>query len=684
MSSLPIQLVLEVVDADPGHVAATTVASVCRRTRRAVEARVRVTDGELPESFRAGNLTVEFYRSLDLAIAASNRSAGELSTGAPMGAMDGAGWDRCWWLEAGELAVGDLASPATDEECRVGSAAASGWKVSAGDCGGAGRTELEWGRSLPTWVSWVGGAKPWDTPAVPGAQLWLRELTDWESLKYELALRERDHGKPPAWVVHLARLGARNADLLEKLEDAGFAIEMVRGCDPEYPADFSPSVGLLLEWFGWRPDRAGMARALSHRWAWQMFLQQSDAPAALVCEDDCQWTGMEATLRELGASLGNGPWVVDLAASLTDTGLRTNGLREVPPDGGPLGPCYWLSREAARRLLELDCCNARALVEPKSPLDGLRRLAVTPGRDLTREIPALQEGSVRLIDRSKPRLLIGICSCQRFAAKRQAVRDAWFPRGLPTVEARFFVGTDDACAALAESDTVTLAVPDDYEHLPLKVVEFFRHALETHDFDYLFKCDDDTYLVPERLLELADGRADYVGNEFILNRGAADGGAGYLLSRAIVERIVADTSLAPTGNEDIIIGEAAIRHGAVAAVDRRLVWDTSRIPRWNNDGISCHRMSPPQLAAAAALIRLPWTVVDCHQASRNEQLLLHEGGYFSLKSAGIEGRWNWDSNTRWLTLAGDDGTVEVLEIGARNQVIQIVGSRSDLPAGLRD
>jgi hypothetical protein len=59
---------------------------------------------------------------------------------------------------------------------------------------------------------------------------------------------------------------------------------------------------------------------------------------------------------------------------------------------------------------------------------------------------------------------------------------------------------------------------------------------------------------------------------------------------------------------------------------------------------------------------------------------LHKGGYFSLKSAGIEGRWNWDSNTRWLTLACDDGTVEILEIGARNQVIKIIGSRSDSPA----
>jgi hypothetical protein len=42
----------------------------------------------------------------------------------------------------------------------------------------------------------------------------------------------------------------RQADLPDALEDAGFGLELLRGCDPQLPVAFRGSVGLLLEWFG--------------------------------------------------------------------------------------------------------------------------------------------------------------------------------------------------------------------------------------------------------------------------------------------------------------------------------------------------------------------------------------------------------------------------------------------------
>jgi hypothetical protein len=95
-----------------------------------------------------------------------------------------------------------------------------------------------------------------------------------------------------------------------------------------------------------------------------------------------------------------------------------------------------------------------------------------------------------------PQVLVGICSCRKNSNHRKAVRETWFPVDVPGISARFFVGSGE-CPE--EPDTVGLDVPDDYEHLPIKVLQFFRYALAHFEFDWLFKCDDDTYLAADRL-----------------------------------------------------------------------------------------------------------------------------------------------------------------------------------------
>src|SRR5271169_3127950 len=73
-----------------------------------------------------------------------------------------------------------------------------------------------------------------------------------------------------------------------------------------------------------------------------------------------------------------------------------------------------------------------------------------------------------------------------------AVRDAWWQDvgNHSGVEARFFYGSpSDGCRAFL-SDEVCLDCPDDYAGLPLKTRAIARWALD-HEFDYLFKCDDD-------------------------------------------------------------------------------------------------------------------------------------------------------------------------------------------------
>lgn len=164
-----------------------------------------------------------------------------------------------------------------------------------------------------------------------------------------------------------------------------------------------------------------------------------------------------------------------------------------------------------------------------------------------------------------PRILIAIPACTHFAYGRfesessphydpkntpygkdihvsgvnpriDAVRRTWWKdvgnhRG---VEARFFFGKTDAPVPSVE-DEVHLECPDHYEALPLKTRAICKWALE-HDFDFLFKCDDDTAVYIDRLVaEINEGQPDYAG---YLNGTVCTGGPGYVLSRRAM-RIVA-------------------------------------------------------------------------------------------------------------------------------------------------
>ncbi|MGQ0641882.1 MAG: hypothetical protein ACT4P6_14120 [Gemmatimonadaceae bacterium] len=96
-----------------------------------------------------------------------------------------------------------------------------------------------------------------------------------------------------------------------------------------------------------------------------------------------------------------------------------------------------------------------------------------------------------------PRILIGVCSCHRYLDRRHAVRATWLRALQPGTAALFFAGVG---ASADHAELVVLPADDDYGHLSTKVHCFYRYALEHCDFDFVFKCDDDTYVCVERLV----------------------------------------------------------------------------------------------------------------------------------------------------------------------------------------
>jgi hypothetical protein len=251
----------------------------------------------------------------------------------------------------------------------------------------------------------------------------------------------------------------------------------------------------------------------------------------------------------------------------------------------------------------------------------------------------------------RPKVLIGICSCVAYSDKRAACRETWLSKPADGVKAWFFVGGGEPLPD--EPDTVVLNSPDTYNELPRKVLDFFRYALAHDDFEWLFKCDDDTYVVQERLAKLAALRPDFAGNaHFIQRHGYASGGAGYLLSRHFVELLANDTTLPDSGPEDIILTKRVLAAGAVAFPTALLEWSRNPLPRPDNEMITCHWCLPQHHRAVHT--RLYETVVAEYAVTHRQwqdRLSVYANGLFGRHSSECSGEWHRDAagdlHLRW-------------------------------------
>ena len=238
------------------------------------------------------------------------------------------------------------------------------------------------------------------------------------------------------------------------------------------------------------------------------------------------------------------------------------------------------------------------------------------------------------------RVLVGICSAHVHGKRRDAVRKTWLSHCTGRVEARFFVGG----GSVSEPDTIVVDAPDDYKNLPIKVRAFFRYVLEHFEFEWLFKCDDDTYLVPERLLSLL-GAHDVVGDRLLASRGSAQGGAGYLLSRNAVEFLATEDSLRQKGEEDIILTNALVRRGWSWKATDRLWRDARRVPQQRNDVVTCHEICPEKmLAIHTHFAGTPIEEINVVHPKWKDRVALYADGTFARCISPDFGNWKRDAD----------------------------------------
>lgn len=186
------------------------------------------------------------------------------------------------------------------------------------------------------------------------------------------------------------------------------------------------------------------------------------------------------------------------------------------------------------------------------------------------------------------KILVAILSCHKRPAPAQVQRETWLRDA--TVDHRFFIGrpkTKD------EGDRVFLDVPDDIRQQPLKQRAMVRWALE-RDYDFVFKCDDDTYVRVDRLLASGFEKWQYSG--FVRWTTAsrrpqevehAQGGAGYWLGREAMS-LIWKYDRATNGAEDVNVALCLARCGVLPVHDPRYRPDMETVPTPENDQITAH------------------------------------------------------------------------------------------------
>ena len=303
----------------------------------------------------------------------------------------------------------------------------------------------------------------------------------------------------------------------------------------------------------------------------------------------------------------------------------------------------------------------------------------------------MPESFQEVTQRAKVRILVGVCSCHAARDRREACRETWLSQLPDGIAYKFFLGNKpkeegkkpgtEAHQHLPEedwSDVVQLNVNDSYAYLPSKGIAFYQYAVENYEFDWLFKCDDDTYVALERLESLCRSDCDLIGDVSVLKRSSPSGGAGYLMNRRLVERFVEHAHEVPeTGAEDVIFGRMASDLGARLRADKRLYLGNDFPPEKDNVQVSCHWCSPQRLRDIHFL-RFHYENSKLFRATHpywRDEIRFFSNGRFMRCHTGCAGTFCYEKKKRILRLMWDDWDEERLELQPNGDYFNSSGFR---------
>jgi hypothetical protein len=204
-----------------------------------------------------------------------------------------------------------------------------------------------------------------------------------------------------------------------------------------------------------------------------------------------------------------------------------------------------------------------------------------------------------------PKILIAVASCHQYRVRADSQRATWVKEldqipGHVDCDIRFFLGGGQP----ERSDEIILPVDDGYLGLPAKTKEICMWALE-RGYTNLYKSDDDSYVVLERLFASGCEKFDYAGRlrgpSGMFKAPYCSGFAYWLSAKAM--RIIADAKLNGDEAEDRFVGNTLLQAGIWGQPDYRYVVVNSgrnaisgkEAPRQGNDVIAACEFTPDQM-----------------------------------------------------------------------------------------
>lgn len=163
------------------------------------------------------------------------------------------------------------------------------------------------------------------------------------------------------------------------------------------------------------------------------------------------------------------------------------------------------------------------------------------------------------------KILIAVLSCHSLRLHEQAIRNTWGVDKPAEVDLLFFLGKPRCNFRI--TDEVFLDVGDKFEDVTNKTVAMYKWALD-EGYDFVFKCDLDTLVRPELLMQSGFEAFDWVGGQ---NSFFASGGAGYWLSKKAMQHVV-EAGGAPGFEEDVHIARILLGKGVELHNDPRYLF----------------------------------------------------------------------------------------------------------------
>jgi hypothetical protein len=239
------------------------------------------------------------------------------------------------------------------------------------------------------------------------------------------------------------------------------------------------------------------------------------------------------------------------------------------------------------------------------------------------------------------KIFIIICSCNKDKSLnlRKSCRSTWLVDIPKNINYKFFVG--DGYGG-DEDDVVNLDVDDSYWGLPNKVRRIYEWLFENGiDFDYIFKCDDDTYVKTEKIHDLISDGHDFVGNVFLDDESKkfASGGAGYFLSKSLLEKILKE-KIPKRGLEDVTFSKLALKNTKNYKSSDKLYYNREGLV--DDDMVTAHWLTPGTMIRHHNKIKgnkEPTIKVDVTHPHWKRSLELYKDGSFESNKSLDSGKY---------------------------------------------